>query len=95
MPCSDAFLIATRRSSPTRRGRLLANTAWAFTTVGLSCVPLFVAVAQGAERRLFDFNARDLANTAWAFAAAGESDATVFVAVARAAERRLSVHKSR
>ena len=49
----------------------LANTAWAFATVGQKDELLFNAVARMAERRLDQFNAQDLANTAWAFATVG------------------------
>ena len=41
----------------------LANTAWAFATVGEKDEPLFNAVARMAERRLDQFNAQGLANT--------------------------------
>ena len=45
----------------------LANTAWAFATLGHSDVQLFTALAREAERRVGDFNPQELANTAWAF----------------------------
>ena len=64
----------------------LANTAWAFATVGEPDVQLFAALARAAELRLGDFKVQDLANTAWAFATANQSDAQLFVALARAAE---------
>ena len=44
----------------------LANTAWAFATVGHKDELLFNALARMAERRLDQFNAQGLANTAWA-----------------------------
>ena len=44
----------------------LANTAWAFATVGQKDELLFNALARMAERRLDQFNAQGLANTAWA-----------------------------
>ena len=46
----------------------LANTAWAFATVGQKDDQLFKALARMAERRLDQFNGQELANTAWAFA---------------------------
>ena len=42
----------------------LANTAWAFTTVGQQEEQLFKALAKMAERRLNHFNAQELANMA-------------------------------
>ena len=45
----------------------LANTAWAFATVGSSDEKLFVALASTAERRVSEFDVQSLANTAWAF----------------------------
>ncbi len=42
----------------------LANTAWAFTTVGRSDVLLFVTLARAAERRLGELNSQNLINTA-------------------------------
>ena len=44
----------------------LANTAWAFATVGQKDEQLFKALARMAERRLAKFKAQALANTAWA-----------------------------
>ena len=44
----------------------LANTAWAFATVGQKDELLFNVVARMAERHLDQFNARELAITAWA-----------------------------
>ena len=41
----------------------LANTAWAFATVGQQDAQLFKALAKMAERRLDEYNAQDLANT--------------------------------
>merc|ERR1712176_1437621 len=49
----------------------LANTVWAFATVGQQDEQFFKALARMAERRLDEFNAQDLANTAWAFATVG------------------------
>ena len=49
----------------------LANTAWAFATVGQKDELLFNALARMAERRLDQFNVQGLANTAWAFATVG------------------------
>ena len=46
----------------------LANTAWAFATVGQEDEQLFKALAEMAEQRLDDFNAQGLTNAAWAFA---------------------------
>merc|ERR1711939_656071 len=65
----------------------LANTAWAFATLGLSDAQLFTVLARAAEKRIDDFNSRDLANTAWAFASLGLSDAQLVTVFARAAER--------
>ena len=44
----------------------LANTAWAFATVGQKDERLFSTLAAAAEQRMRDFNAQDLANTSWA-----------------------------
>jgi len=50
--------------------RNLANTAWAFATVGQSDAQLLAVLARAAEQSMYKFNAQDLANTAWAFAIA-------------------------
>ena len=52
----------------------LANTAWAFATVGQLDAQLFKMLAKMAERRLDELNAQNLANTAWAFATVGQQD---------------------
>ena len=49
----------------------LANTAWAFATVGHKNERLFTALAAAAERRIKDFNSQEVVNTAWAFATVG------------------------
>ena len=67
----------------------IANTAWAFATLGQADAQLFMALAREAERRVGNFNGQDLANTAWAFAKAGQLDASLFAALAREAERRV------
>ncbi len=60
----------------------LANTAWAFATVGQSDEKLFVVLARAVERRVSEFNTQDLANTAWAFATLGQLDDKLFAALA-------------
>ena len=49
----------------------IANTAWAFATVGQSDAQLFKALAREAERRMGDFKPQSISNTAWAFATVG------------------------
>ena len=56
----------------------LANTAWAFATLGQADAQLFIALEREAEWRLGSFNPQDLANTAWAFATLGQPDAQHF-----------------
>ena len=67
----------------------LANTAWAFATVGQLDALLFKALAREAEQRISDFSPQNLANTAWAFATADRPDALLFTVLPRVAERRL------
>ena len=50
----------------------LANTAWAFATVGQEDARLFMAWAKVAERRMPEFDVQGLANTAWAIATLGQ-----------------------
>jgi len=51
----------------------LANTAWAFATLGQLEEKLFAALASQAELRVSEFNDQELANTAWACATLGHS----------------------
>ena len=51
------------------------SPAWACATTDHSDALLFKAMAEGAERRVGDFNAQNLANIAWAFATVGQLDA--------------------
>ena len=68
----------------------LANTAWAFVTLGQFDVKLFTSVARvAAQQRLGDLNVQHVANTAWAFAMAGQPDAQLFVGLAKTAKRRM------
>ena len=41
----------------------LANTAWAFATLGQADTRLFTALAYEASRHIFKFNLQELANT--------------------------------
>merc|ERR1712224_998624 len=68
----------------------LANTAWAFATLGHKDEWLFAALAAAAERRLRDFNSQELANTAWAFATLDHKDERLLAVLAAASERRIS-----
>ena len=52
----------------------LANTAWAFTTVGHKDKELFAAFTAATEQRITDFNSQALANTAFAFAKVAHKD---------------------
>ena len=52
----------------------LANTAWAFATVGHKDKRLFTALAAAAQWRMMDLNLQELANTAWAFATVSQKD---------------------
>jgi hypothetical protein len=83
---------ALARASECRVGEFttqeLANTAWAFATVGRSDPSLFLALAKNAVKRVNTFNAQDLANTAWAFATAGLPDAPLYAALAKAVKSR-------
>ena len=67
----------------------LANTAWAFATVGHKDERLFSTLAAAAERRMRDFNSQELANTAWAFATVGHKDERLLSTLAAAAEQRM------
>ena len=67
----------------------LANTAWAFATMGIDARKLFDAIADAARSRLSEFKAQELANTAWAFAKSGIDARELFDAIADAARSRL------
>ena len=49
----------------------LANTAWAFATVGHKDERLYSTLAAAAQQRMRDFNSQELANTAWVFVTVG------------------------
>merc|ERR1712185_151071 len=56
----------------------LANTAWAFATVGHKDEWLFSMLAAAAEQRMKDFHLQELTSTAWAFAKVGHKDEPLF-----------------
>ena len=87
-PLFIALARAAERRVSDFKPQNLANTAWAFATLGQSDAPLFAALARAAERRMGDLKPQELANTAWAFARAALWDAAFFSVLARAAERR-------
>ena len=67
----------------------MANTAWAFATLGQWDQKLFAALARAAQLRMSEFNAQTLAIMAWALAKLGQSDHKMFAALARAAQLRM------
>ncbi|KAJ1628382.1 hypothetical protein T492DRAFT_156827 [Pavlovales sp. CCMP2436] len=67
----------------------LANTAWAFATLGTPAPQLFDAIACKSEQRIGEFEPQGLANTAWAFATLGMPAPELFEAIARESEQRI------
>jgi len=67
----------------------LANTAWAFATLGVRAPQLFDAITRESEQRIGSFTTQNLANTAWAFAALGVPAPRLFDAIARESEQRI------
>lgn len=63
----------------------LANTCWAYATLGVRDPTAFAAVARAAPGRLARCDERDLATLAWSFAVAGVANKGLFAAVAEAA----------
>ena len=64
----------------------LANTAWAFATVGHQREQLFASLAAAAEQRMWELKSQAVANTAWAFATVGHQEEQLFTSLAAAAE---------
>ena len=67
----------------------MANTAWAFATLGVADQRLFEALASTARAKIRDFNAQNVANTACAFATQGVADRRLFEALAEAAMAKI------
>ena len=67
----------------------LANTAWAFASVGHLSPELFDAISETATPKLRSFNPQALANTAWAFATVGHSSPELFDAISETAIPKL------
>lgn len=67
----------------------LARATWAFATVDLLDVELFMASARAAERHVFNFKPCDLVNKLWPFATMGQLDVHLFTASTKAAERHV------
>ena len=72
MPLFTELAREAKRRAGDFKQQDLANTAWAFATVGNADAPLFTALAREGQRRAGDFNPQNLANTAWAFATSKE-----------------------
>jgi hypothetical protein len=69
----------------------LANTAWAFATLGIKNDPLFGALAQEASKQVSHFIPQALANAAWAFATLGIKNDQLFSALAQEASKQISL----
>ena len=61
----------------------LANTAWAFATVGYEEEQHFTALAAATKWLVRNFKAQDLTNTAWELATIGQKDERLFTVLAR------------
>ncbi|KAJ1625800.1 hypothetical protein T492DRAFT_597322, partial [Pavlovales sp. CCMP2436] len=72
----------------------LANTAWAFATLGTPAPQLFDAIARESEQRVGSLEAQGLANTAWAFAPLGIPAPRLFDVIARESEQRISTFEA-
>ncbi|KAJ1625792.1 hypothetical protein T492DRAFT_577145, partial [Pavlovales sp. CCMP2436] len=72
----------------------MANTAWAFATLGVRVPELFDAIARESEQRIDTFNPQGLANIAWSFATLGLQAPQLFDAIARVSEERASTFNS-
>ena len=59
-----ALAVVAERRMRDFNSQALANTAWAFATVGHKEERLFTALAAAAERSIRDFNSQGLVNTA-------------------------------
>ena len=59
----------------------IANTAWAFASLGQLDEKLFAAPAREAALRVSDFKAQGMANAVWAFATLGQLDEKLFAAL--------------
>ena len=64
----------------------LANTAWAFATVGHKDDRLFSTLAAVAERRMMNFNSQKLVNLAWAIATVRHDKDDLFMVLPTATE---------
>ena len=69
----------------------LANTAWAFATMGHREETLFAALAAAAEWRMRDFTSQHLATTAWMrdFNSQGLANTAWAFSTVRSKEKRL------
>jgi len=68
----------------------LANTVWAFATLGVLDQPLVGAIAAEVTLRSSTFTSQGLTNTAWAFASVGFRNKPLMEAIAEAALRTCS-----
>ena len=66
----------------------LANTVWAFSTLGLLTAPLCAALSKKADTLIDQFETHSLANMARAFTTTAYSDPSLYAAWARAAVLR-------
>jgi hypothetical protein len=73
----------------------LANTAWAFSTLGITDHQLFEAIARESKQHIGSFTTQNLANTAWAFATRGVPVPQLFEAIARESEQRIGSFDAR
>ena len=67
----------------------IANTAWAFATLGHENKALFESLGDEAVRKIRDFKPQELANTAWAFGTLGYENKALFESLGDEAVRKI------
>jgi len=78
----------------TFNSQTIANTVWAYATVGHTDPHLFNAMSQLALLKLDSFNSQEIANTMWAYATANHPAPEFFNAVTKLAISKLDTFNS-
>jgi len=73
----------------------LANTVWAYATLGFGNGPLLQAIAAQSMKRMPQWHVQELVNTAWSVAKLSFDDAPLRASISAAAMPRLPEYEAR
>jgi len=91
---SSLSISSSSNKSDIFNSQAIANTVWAFATVGHTNPHLFDSISQLALMKLDSFNSQEIANTVWAYATVHHPAPALFFAISQSPLPKLNTFNS-